>query len=182
MNRFVGWSGKENEDIIIKGLDGLAKSNPLWVRRWFYRILTEIIKRPEKRFETVPNLLREAMSELKNGISKSKERIDQELKFIRKLKFNPEHYKQNVREGRLGKLLDKDQGEEVYWFETISKDGYTGGNYSTNIPEINNINFQEYETLLLEKLKDTLEITGFNVAGIKLGILEKLIQMKFSND
>lgn len=162
-NRFAGWSGKENEDIIIKGLDGLAKSNPLWVRRWFYKILTEIIKSPEKRFETVPNLLRDAMFELKDEISKSKERIDQELKFTQKLRFVPEHYKQSIRAGRLGRLLDKDQGEEVYWFETNSIDAYTGAKYSTKIPDIHNINFQKYETLLLRKLKDTLEIADVSI-------------------
>jgi DNA polymerase elongation subunit (family B) len=159
-NRFVGWSGKENEDIVIKGLDGLAKSNPLWVRRWFYKILTEIIKRPEKRFETIPNLLRDAMFELKNEIIKSKERIDQELKFTQKLKYNPEQYKQSVRAGRLARLLGRDQGEEVYWFETNSIDAYTDAKYSIKLPDINNINLQKYETLLLHKLKDTLEIAG----------------------
>ncbi|WP_458746097.1 DNA polymerase domain-containing protein [Candidatus Nitrosocosmicus sp. T] len=162
-NRFVGWSGKENEDIIIKGLDGLSKSNPLWVRRWFSKILTEIIKRPDKRFETIPNLLRDAMLELKNEISKSAERIDRELKFAQKLKYNPEQYKQSVRAGRLGRLLGKDQGEEVYWFETNSVDEYTGAKYSTNIPDMNNINFQKYESLLLGKLKDTLEIADVSI-------------------
>jgi DNA polymerase, archaea type len=34
-NWFIGWSGKEDEDIVIKGLDGLADSNPLWVRKLF---------------------------------------------------------------------------------------------------------------------------------------------------
>jgi len=59
--------------------------------------------------------------------------------------------------------LDKDQGEEVYWFETNSIDAYTDANYSTKIPDINNINFQKYETLLTGKLKDTLDITEANV-------------------
>ncbi len=34
-NRFVAWTGFEKDEPIIKGLDGLADSNPLWVRRWF---------------------------------------------------------------------------------------------------------------------------------------------------
>ncbi len=167
MNYFVGWSGKQNEDLIIKGLDGLARSNPLWVRRWFYRILTEIIKRPEKRFETIPNLLKEAVFELENVISKSKERIDKELKFTQKLKFNPEHYKQSARQGRLGRLLDKVQGEEIFWFETISKDKDTNGNFSTTIPTSDNLNVQKYKETLLKKLEDTLTITGFDVEKIR---------------
>jgi DNA polymerase elongation subunit (family B) len=171
-NRFVGWSGKENEDIIIKGLDGLAKSNPLWERRWFYKILTEIIKKPEKRFETIPNLLRESMLELKNEIGKSKERIDQELKFSQKLRFASEYYKQSVRTGRLGRLLDKDQGEEIYWFETIRKDNDTNGTFSTIIPTSDNLNLLKYKKTLLRKLKDTLQITGFDVNKINSSVSE----------
>ena len=38
-NRFVAWTGNENEEPIIKGLDGLSDSNPLWVKRWFEKIL-----------------------------------------------------------------------------------------------------------------------------------------------
>ncbi len=165
-NRFVGWSGKENEEIIIKGLDGLAKSNPLWVRRWFYKILNEIIKRPEKRFETIPKLLKQAIFELQNVICKSKERIDEELRFTQKLRFNPEQYKQGVRAGLLGRLLDKDKGEEVYWFETVSKDKDTNGNFSTTIPTEDNLDLQKYKETLLNKLKGTLLIAGFDVKGI----------------
>jgi len=33
-NRYVGWTGNEKEEPIIKGLDGLSDSNPLWVRKW----------------------------------------------------------------------------------------------------------------------------------------------------
>jgi DNA polymerase, archaea type len=63
-NRFVGYTGKENEGPIIKGLDGLADSNPLWIRRWFFNIVNEITKKPEERFETIPKMLREAVFDL----------------------------------------------------------------------------------------------------------------------
>lgn len=42
-NRFVAWSGEENNEPIIKGLDGLSESNPLWLQRWFNRIVIEIV-------------------------------------------------------------------------------------------------------------------------------------------
>ena len=36
-NRFVGWTGKDQEKPLIKGLDGFADSNPLWIRKWFLK-------------------------------------------------------------------------------------------------------------------------------------------------
>jgi DNA polymerase, archaea type len=32
-NRYVAWTGNEKDEPIVKGLDGLTDSNPLWVRR-----------------------------------------------------------------------------------------------------------------------------------------------------
>jgi DNA polymerase elongation subunit (family B) len=66
-NRFVGWTDLEKDEPVIKGLDGLSNSNPLWVQHWFRRIVIEIIKQPETRFETVPRLLMKAFSDLDNG-------------------------------------------------------------------------------------------------------------------
>ena len=64
-NRFVAWTGFEKDEPIIKGLDGLANSNPLWVRRWFKNIVIEIIKyKPNTRFEMIPRILKEAFNEL----------------------------------------------------------------------------------------------------------------------
>ena len=66
-NRFVGWTGHETDEPVIKGLDGLSNSNPLWVQKWFKKIVIEIIKHPETRFEVVPQMLREAFSDLDKG-------------------------------------------------------------------------------------------------------------------
>ena len=63
-NRFVAWTGFEKDEPIIKGLDGLADSNSLWLRRWFRNILVEIIRHPSTRFETIPRMLKEAFVDL----------------------------------------------------------------------------------------------------------------------
>ena len=42
-NRYVAWTGNEKDEPIIKGLDGLSDSNPLWVRRWFKKIVVELV-------------------------------------------------------------------------------------------------------------------------------------------
>lgn len=174
-NRFVGWTGNENEEPTIKGLDGLADSNPLWVRKWFVAIVNEIIKRPHERFKNIPKLLKESVFELENVICSSSNNIEKELKFTQRLKKNPDEYIKSVRTGVLGRLLGRDRGEEVYWYETIHKDRDTGGNFSITTPIVGNLNLHQYKCLLLDKLKDTLEIANMDIEGIRLEILKKTL-------
>ena len=61
-NRFVAWTGNDTDEPIIKGLDGLSDSNPKWVRKWFKRIVIEIVKHPETRLESIPLLIKEAFT------------------------------------------------------------------------------------------------------------------------
>jgi hypothetical protein len=177
-NRFAAWTGtrigNEQNEPIIKGLDGLSDSNPLWIRRWFKQILIEIITHPDTRFVKIPDMLRTAFSELDNGEINTKE----DLKFTQRLKYAPDEYEEHVRTGVLGKLLDKDRGDLVYWYETlqiVEQQHSTRGknkkkSYSVK-PE--NLNLAEYKNCLLKKLKDTLEIIGFNFLELKSELLEQ---------
>jgi hypothetical protein len=113
-NRYVAWTGNEKEEPIIKGLDGLSDSNPLWVRKWFKKIVVELVKHPKTRFEVIPKMIEEAYDELDG----SRINPEQELKFTQRLKKYPDEYKGHVRTGILAKLLDKDKGDLVYWYET----------------------------------------------------------------
>jgi DNA polymerase, archaea type len=171
-NRFVAWTGNENDEPVIKGLDGLSDSNPLWVQKRFKRIVVELVKHPERRFEVIPKMIKEAFDELDSG------RINREeqLKFTQRLKLHPHEYEDHKRTGILAKLLDKDKGDLVYWYETY-EDIYVEGKhcwkrkkgYSVK-PE--NLNLDEYKNLLLKKLKDSLEITGFNIAALERELFE----------
>ena len=176
-NRFVGWTGNENEEPIVKGLDGLADSNPLWIRKWIDRIITEIIKKPTTRFENIPKLLEEAIFELEHSICISSNIIEKELKFKQRLKKHPNEYNKSVRAGLLGKLLEKDKGEEIYWFETNCKNKDTNSNYSIITPSSENINLLYYKKFFVDKLKDTLEIIGLDLTNIKVAILGKIMSM-----
>jgi DNA polymerase, archaea type len=177
-NRFVGWTGLEKDEPVIKGLDGLSDSNPLWVQNWFKRIATEIIKHPERRFETVPQILMKAFSDLDNGNFNS----ELDMKYTQRLKKYPHEYKEHVRTGILARILDKDKGDMVYWYDTVkinervssensSKKQKVKNSYSTK-PE--NLNLEKYKHLLLSKLNDTLEIVGFNIADLRLLLLNNI--------
>jgi len=43
---------------------GLSDSNPFWVRKWFKKIVIEMVKHPETRFEVIPKMIQEAYDEL----------------------------------------------------------------------------------------------------------------------
>jgi len=165
-NRFVAWTGFEKDKPIIKGLDGLADSNPLWVRRWFNDILIEILRHANTRFDMVPRMLREAFDEL-NKICNDKLRIETELKFTHRLKKYGHEYSEYVRTGAIARLLEKDRGETIHWYETVKEVKTTkNGNqriikgYSVT-PD--NLNIEYYKEYLLSKLKDTLSLVGFSL-------------------
>ena len=101
-----------------------------------------------------PILIKEAFTELDSGRLNAEE----ELKYTQRLNLHSYEYEPGVRTGVLAKLLGKDKGDLVYWYET-----YTEGcveskkcwkkkrrSYSVK-PE--KINLEEYKNLLLKKTK-----------------------------
>jgi DNA polymerase, archaea type len=167
-NRYVAWTGNEKDEPIIKGVDGLSESNPLWVQKWFKKIVVEMVKHPETRFEAVPKMIKEAYDKLDSGCID----VAEELKFTQPLMKYPDEYKDHVRTGILAKLLHKDKGDLVYWYETFtetyvkSKQSWKKKKDYSIKPE--NLNLVEYKELLLNKLTDSLEITGFNIDDLRL--------------
>jgi hypothetical protein len=140
---------------VIKHPDGLSTSNPLWVQKWFKRIVVQIVKHPQTRFEVVPTMLKEAFDELVVGSDRIN--VDEELKFTQEVSKDLHEYKGNPRTATLAQMLNKGKGELVHWYETLSN-----GKKSYSVrPE--NLNLYEYKKFLLSKLKDSLEITGFDV-------------------
>ena len=112
-------------------------------------------------------MLREAFDEL-NEICNDKLRIENELKFTQRLKKYVHEYSEHVRTGIIARLLEKDRGETIHWYETlkeikadkIGRQKIVKG-YSTT-PE--NVNMAFYKKFLTSKLKDTLEIAGITAS------------------
>jgi DNA polymerase, archaea type len=179
-NRYVAWTGSEKDEPIIKGLDGLSDSNPLWVRKWCKKIVVELVKHPETIFQVIPKLIQGAFDELDSCRINAAE----ELKFTQRLYQCTYEYKDHIRTGILAKMLDKDKGDLVYWYATY-KDVYVESKrcwkrekaYSVK-PE--NLNLDRYKKLLLKKLKDSLEITGFNTTALEQELLVSLYLRKSS--
>jgi hypothetical protein len=116
-----------------------------------------------------PILIKEAFTELDSGRLNAEE----ELKYTHRLNLHSYEYEPGVRAGVLAKLLGKDKGDLVYWYGIHTQKNMLKAknaerkrrSYSIK-PE--KINLEEYKNLLLKKLKDTLEIAGFNLNDLRL--------------
>ena len=58
-------------------------------------------------------MIQEAFDELDSG----RINLAEELKFTQRLNLHPSEYEDHIRTGILAKLLDKDKGDLVYWYE-----------------------------------------------------------------
>jgi DNA polymerase elongation subunit (family B) len=87
-NRYLAWSGKEEDDPIYRGFEGLSSAAPKWLRRWFEKIAFEIIKQPNTQAEKVPEMISEAFAELQSGRLNAVE----ELSFSRKMSMDLKDY------------------------------------------------------------------------------------------
>ena len=83
-------------------LHGLVLKKTLWVQYWFKKIVIEIIKHPESRFESIPKIIQQAFCDLDNGRLSNPEL---ELRFSQRLKYYPHEYKLHVRTGILAREL-----------------------------------------------------------------------------
>jgi hypothetical protein len=120
-------------------------------------------------------MIKEAYDELDSG------RIDvtEELKFTQRLMKYPDEYKDHVRTGKLAKLFGKDKGDLVYWYETYTevyvKTKRCWKRKKTYSVKPENLNLNEYKKLLLSKLTDSLEITGFKIDDLRLQLPQATI-------
>src|SRR5918996_579318 len=127
-----------------------------------------------RRFEIVPRMLREAFDEL-NEICNDKLKIENELMFTHRLKNHVHEYSEHVRTGVIARLLQKDRGDIVHWYETVKEIKKTKNGkqriakgYSIT-PD--NLNLACYKKYLTSKLKDTIEIAGI-IASPGLTVME----------
>ena len=113
-------------------------------------------------------MIKEAYDELDSG----RMNVSEELKFTQRLMKYPYEYKGHPRIVELAKLLDKDKGDLVYWYETYTevyvKTKQCWKKKKSYCVKPENLNLEEYKKLLVNKLTDSLEIAGFNMNDLRL--------------
>jgi DNA polymerase, archaea type len=177
-NKFVGWSGKKEDKLVIKGLNGLSESDPLWVKDCFNKVLNQIVRHPETRFEIIPIMLKEAFNELESFTSTNNTTNNKDiekLRYTNRVGQDLHEYvnKKNGRTYNLARQLGKEKGDLVYYYKIYTEQYIKSKNYFKKVQTYsttvnNDLDYEDYKNYLLEKLKDTLEITGFDFCDLKL--------------
>ena len=95
-------------------------------------------------------------------------RIETELKFTHRLKKSAYEYAEHVRTGIIARLLEKDKGDIIHWYETI-KEVKIKKNGKQRIVKgysmmSENVNIELYKKFLISKLKDTLDLVGLKLS------------------
>jgi len=163
-NRYVAWTGNPTDKPILKNLDGMSGRYPKWIKQNIAKIATHIITSED--YHAIRSLIEQAFNELKSGKVNH-----QDLAFVTKLSKEPEEYKnENDRMRVLAKMLGAQKGDTVCWYETLPKLHHEKSNRTYSIKP-DNLNLEKYRRLLLNKLSDMLEITGFNMEGLRSQLL-----------
>jgi hypothetical protein len=69
-----------------------------------------------------------------------------------------------VRAGVIARILDKDKGDLIYYYEVIKDPIYAQKGYLINLENMN----LKIQVIIATKSTDTLEITGFDMTDIRL--------------
>ena len=130
-------------------LDGMSGRYPRWIKDNIAKIATYIITTDDHSY--IESLIEEALHELESG------KVSPEDLVFAKLSKEPEEYKnENDRMRVLANMSGKQKGETVSWYETLSG----SSNKSTYSIKSDILNLDKYKTILLNKLRDILELTG----------------------
>ena len=158
-HRYIAWTGNAADRPILKNLDGMNRKYPTWIKQQIQMIVTHLITK--SNVDDVIPVIKQAFEDLDYGRFEAKD-----MQFTEQLDKNPNHYlnDKDIRVKVLGLELVAGKGELVYWFESLSN---TRG-YSTKIKDLS---IKKYKQILWNKIKDILEVAGYNIAKIKQDLI-----------
>jgi len=136
----------EHGEIIIKGMEGIKNDRPRWINTVFESILKDILihgNNPLIRIKEELQKLREKKIDLET------------LKIYTKLSKNPEDYRSNNIQKKIGILLNAKANDLIYHFKSDNKDGVTISSKE--------ISLKKYEDMLIDNLREILQISGYDV-------------------
>ena len=151
-NRYIAWTGKSEDNPILKNLDGTSGRYPKWIKNKIAVIAIRLITKAD--VNVIP-IIKQAFDELESGRVKI-----EELQFTAKLSKEPNEYvNEHDRVRVLGLQFGARKGDIVYWYESDSKK-----RYSTHPADIS---IKKYKEILWDKIEDMLAIAGYKVDNIK---------------
>ena len=154
-NRYIAWTGDSDDRPILKNLDGMSRKYPIWIKQRIEKIVTHFITKSND-VDVIP-VIKQAFEDLDYGRFEAKD-----MQFTEQLDKDPSQYPndKNIRVKVLGLELGASKGELVYWYESLSnKRGYA--------TKVKDLSIKKYKQILWDKIKDMLEIVGYDVTKIK---------------
>ncbi|MGA9152806.1 MAG: DNA polymerase domain-containing protein [Candidatus Nitrosopolaris sp.] len=156
---YIGWTGIEEREPDIVGMEGDKKDRPKWINSVFRQIVSDILVSND----TIASL-KSAVADLELG------NVNPELlKRTTRLSKNPEEYEnENDRKRKIGLAVGARKGDVVEYFETDkNKEGY-----SLNSQDIS---VKKYKIMLWKAIKDLLEIAGYDIATLERELFNNTI-------
>ena len=136
-------------EIIIKGMEGIKNDRPIWINDVFQDMLKDILTNENNPI----TYLKGEMQKLREG------KIGYEyLKIYTKLSKDPIYYKTNNHQKKIGILLKAKANDLIYHFKSDNIDG-------VSISQ-KDISFKKYESILVDTVKDILNILGYDVSQL----------------
>jgi len=139
----------EHGEIIIKGMEGIKNDRPQWINTVFESILKDILIHGN-----------DPLIRIKEELQKLREKkIDLEtLKIYTKLSKNPEEYRSNNIQKKIGILLNAKANDLIYYFKSDNKDGVTISSKE--------ISLKKYKDMLIDNLREILQVSGYDVSKL----------------
>ena len=144
---YIGILEDLSKEPIIKGFEGIKSDRVEWVRKVFI----EMVQDYKNGRDPIPNL-RKAFSDLEQWSIQNPENVL--LKTIR-LRQDPEDYKNNCLQKKIGLDLDLSRGDTASYYLSDNDKGYTFN--------VNEISISQYRKMLLQAVKDVIEILGYDI-------------------
>jgi DNA polymerase I len=113
---YIGWTGIEEKELDIVGMEGDKNDRPKWINTVFRQTVCDIFANKDPTIN-----LKKAISDLESGNV-----ISQMLKRSNRLSKNPEEYEnENDRKRKIGLAIGARKGDVIEYYESDNKEGYS---------------------------------------------------------
>ena len=173
---YVGILSNHDKEPIVKGMEGIKSDRPEFIHKAFKQLLNDI------KYGNNPIIkLKEVIEELNTRS------VPQELLAISLvLRKNPEEYEHSCKQSRLGAKLGLHRGDTlVYYKSDIKRPVNDARNKQQGLQIVsesdnpNDISYAKYKEMLVNSVKDILEILSYDVEKDLLMPKRKLMDSSY---
>lgn len=157
---YVGIFADIDKEPIIKGMEGIKSDRPEFIHRIFKQLIDDI------KYDKNP------IPKLKQGLDELNNRsVPPELLAVSLvLRKNPREYEHSCKQSRLGAKLGLHKGDTLVYYKSDIKQPINDSKKRQQVLQItsesdnpNDISYAKYKEMLVNAVKDILEILGYDI-------------------